>query len=249
MLKVKMVLSIDTNAKTAKGVKYGYTTGILYLAPSDLSGYDVCPFAAVAGCKKACLNTAGRGVFDSVQKARIAKTYRLFNDYHNFMNDLAFSIDKVIQRAEKLGTTPVIRLNGTSDLLWELKHFNLAPETAKKIHRSPVIYKNLMELFPDVQFYDYTKIARRTNLPANYDLTFSYSGTPAYAQHVHRAVAYGHRIAVVFRNREDIPTEFLGRAVVDGDDSDLRFLDPKGAIVALYAKGPAKKDTTGFVVG
>lgn len=243
-----MVLSIDTNAKTIKGNKYGFTTGILYLAPSDLSGYDVCPMAEVAGCKKACLNTAGRGVFSSVQQARLNKTYRYFNDRPAFMNDLAFSIYRTIRQAMKDGTTPVIRLNGTSDIRWEYGSFELTEETARRIGRVAGFYKNIMSLFTDVQFYDYTKIATRKNLPDNYDLTFSYSGTPAYQRYVHKAVANGMRVAVVFRDRDKIPAKFLGMRVVDGDDSDLRHLDDQSVVIALYAKGKAKTDMSGFVV-
>jgi hypothetical protein len=110
-------------------------------------------------------------------------------------------------------------------------------------------------LHSDIQFYDYTKLANRKGVPANYDLTFSYSGVPAYAPYVAKAVAKGERIAVVFRNRAIVETmlangeTFLGLPVVDGDDTDIRHLDPRGAIVALYAKGKARKDTSGFVVG
>jgi hypothetical protein len=245
---MKMVLSIDTNAKTVKGQKYGFSTGILFLAPADLSGYNVCPFAEAAGCKQVCLNTAGRGVFNSVQSARLAKTIRFHEDRLSFMNDIAFSIYKVIRHAINTGTTPVIRLNGTSDIRWEYVSFELTAETARRIGRVAGMYKNIMQLFTDVQFYDYTKIPGRQNLPENYDITFSYSGTASYQRIVKLAIANGERMAVVFRSRDDIPAEFMGMKVVDGDDSDLRHLDPQGTVVALYAKGKAKTDTSGFVV-
>ena len=41
---------------------------------------------------------------------------------------------------------------------------------------------------------------------------------------------------------------FLNRPVVDGDKSDLRFLDGENVIVGLIAKGQAKKDQSGFVI-
>jgi hypothetical protein len=107
---------------------------------------------------------------------------------------------------------------------------------------------NIMSPFPWIQFYDYTKIANRRDLPSNYDLTFSYSGVPAFAPYVARARAAGMRIAVVFRDRKTIPSSFLGMTCVDGDDTDIRHLDPQGVVVALYAKGRAKTDTSGFVV-
>jgi hypothetical protein len=112
-----------------------------------------------------------------------------------------------------------------------------------------------MQALPDIQFYDYTKIANRKHIPANYDLTFSYSGVPDYAPYVAKAVANGERIAVVFRDRAIVNAmlangdTFLGLPVVDGDDTDIRHLDPKGVVVALYAKGKARRDQSGFVVG
>ena len=108
--------------------------------------------------------------------------------------------------------------------------------------------KNIFEIFPDVQFYDYTKIANRRDLPANYDLTFSYSGTLAFQKYVNQAIESGMRIAAVFRKRADIPAKFMGLDCIDGDNSDIRHVDPKGVIVALYAKGKAKKDNSGFVI-
>jgi hypothetical protein len=139
-----------------------------------------------------------------------------------------------------------VRLNGTSDIRFE---------NIPLIDQIGVKRENIFHAFPDIQFYDYTKIANRRNIPANYDLTFSYSGAPKYAPFVQKAIANGDRIAVVFRNRAIVDAmlangeTFLGLPVVDGDDSDIRHLDPKAAIVALYAKGKAKLDQSGFVVG
>jgi hypothetical protein len=102
-----------------------------------------------------------------------------------------------------------------------------------------------MQEFPDVQFYDYTKLPGR-KVPANYHLTVSYSG--ANAKYASKVLRSRHNIAVVFRDKESIPEFFNGRPVIDGDRDDLRFLDQTNSIVALYAKGKAKKDTTGFVI-
>jgi hypothetical protein len=233
------MLSIDTNAKTIKGQQYGYLTGVLYLAPYDLSGYQVCAMAAVAQCHDGCLNTAGRGAFSNIQAARIRKTKLFFEDRAAFFAELIPSIRLLIRKARKLGLVPVCRLNGTSDIRWESVAFEW----------DGVRYENVFEFFPDLQFYDYTKIANRNvdHIP-NYDLTFSYSGVPGFQPYVQRAARDGYRIAVVFRRREDIPVEFLGTACIDGDDSDLRHEDPPGVVVALYAKGKAKRDTSGFVV-
>jgi len=228
------LFSIDSNPKTIKGQKYGFLTGVMYLAPSDLSGYQVCAMAEIAQCAEGCLNSAGRGAFNSTQLARINKTKYFFEARVAFMQQLVRDITKIVNKAKKMGMTPLIRLNGTSDIKFE----NIAVNGAE----------NIFALFPDVQFYDYTKIANRRNLPKNYDLTFSYSGVLQYQKYVNIALTNGMRIAAVFRTIGAIPKTFLGRVCVDGDNSDIRHLDPVDSVVALYAKGKAKKDTTGFVV-
>lgn len=232
----KMILTVNHDAKTSKGTKQGYLTGILYLAPSDISGYQVCPMAKKAGCESGCLYTAGRGRFSNIQQARINKTKRFFENRAEFLNDLEFSIKSLVKKAEKLGLIPVVRLNGTSDILWENIPFNG--------------YENVMVAFPNVQFYDYTKIPTRKNLPKNYDLTFSYSGVQSFETANKKALLNNKlsRIAVVFDKKENIPNEFNQKMVVNGDNTDLRFLDDKNVIVALYAKGNAKKENNGFVV-
>jgi len=239
---MKQLLSIDTNAKTVKGQKQGYMTGILYLAPYNLSGYQVCPMAEKAGCIDGCLNKAGRGAFNSVQQALINKTKQFFENRQQFMLDLAASIEALIRKAGRENFIPVVRLNGTSDIKWENISFDYTFAHGKQ--REVTIF----ELFPELQFYDYTKTPNRKSLPDNYDLTFSYSGTNNFARYVEQAFDNGERVAVVFRNKADIPNHFAGLECINGDDSDLRFLEPKNKVVALYAKGKAKKDTSGFVV-
>jgi hypothetical protein len=240
MQKLKNVLSIGSDAKTVKGQKLGFLTGILYLAPSDLSGHQVCPMAKLAGCEAPCLNSAGRGAFNSVQAARIAKTKRFFDDRAGFMADLVYSIDALIRKAERLGLTPLVRLNGTSDIAYEnipviVRGFN---------------YANIFNAYPGLAFYDYTKIPTRKNIPANYDLTFSYSGVKSFAPIIEKAVYNKNlaRIAVVFDRTENIPERFLFSDVVPGDNSDVRHLDARGVVVGLYAKGKARSDRSGFVV-
>lgn len=245
------LLAIDSNAKTVKGQKFGYLTGLMYLAPADLSGkINVCANAELAGCKAPCLNTAGRGKFNNVQAGRLRKTLYFVTEYEAFMNELATDINRLINKAKKLDVVPVVRLNGTSDILWERKSFTLDEKTAKRIGRDAGHYENMMSLYPEITFYDYTKIAGRfnKNLPENYDLTFSYSGVESYQKQVSHAIKQGARMAVVFRDHENIPTEWMGMPVVDGDEHDIRPINPQGVIVALKAKGDAKKDTSGFVV-
>lgn len=240
--KPKTLLSIDTNAKTVKGQTLGFLTGILYLAPADQSGHNVCPTAELAGCKAACLYTAGRGAMSSVQAARLNRTHFFFEDRAGFMALLASDIERLVRRAAKLGMTPLVRLNGTSDIRWETIRFDhtFANGKARNV--------TLFELFPEVQFYDYTKLNNRRDVPANYDLTFSYSGVAAFREYAQRAIDNGMRVAVVFRTRESIPETFQGMQCIGGDDSDVRHLEPKGVVVALYAKGRAKRDGSGFVI-
>ena len=218
------------DAKTGKSLKYDILTAILYLIPSDGSGFNLCPMAKTAKCDGPCLNTAGRGAMGSTQMSRLRKTLFMLQYPKEFEAMLREEIRKLEKRAKKLGLILKIRLNGTSD--W-----------------------NFLEIIrdnPDIQFYDYTKVYNRLdkNLPSNYHVTLSYSeaDTDYTKKVVDKAKAKGINLAVVFRDKNKIPTEFLGRKVIDGDQDDLRFLDPDNVIVALYAKGQAKKDHSGFVI-
>jgi hypothetical protein len=234
------MLNIDTNAKTVKGQKYGYMTGVLYLSPYTKSGRNVCALAHKAECHIPCLDTAGRGAFTNVQDARIAKTNLFFDDREQFMDLFVRDVLRLERMAQARGLVPVCRPNGTSDIKWENVDFDFGGHH----------YANIFEMFPFMQFYDYTKTpGRDVSRIHNYDLTFSYSGTDAFRPYVRHAMEQRLRIAVVFRSRAEIPERFLGMECVDGDDSDLRFLDPQGVVVALYAKGRARLDTSGFVVG
>jgi len=219
-----MQLLSTANPKIQKGTARGYLSFILHLAPADLSGREVCP-KRTAGCTAACLNTAGRGgmfkrgeTTNVIQKARIRKTKMFFEQRDAFMLQLEKDINKGIKQAERLGLKPVFRLNGTSDLSWE-KY-------------------GIIEKFPTVQFYDYTKVLGRkiAHLP-NYHLTFSAAdGNDA---DVAKALSAGMNVTVVY---DKIP-----EGVYSADEDDLRFLDPAVGIIGLKAKGRAKKDTTGFV--
>ena len=231
-----MKLLSTANPKIQKGAKLGYLSFILHLAPATLSGKETCP-KRTAGCTAACLNTAGRGGMfkrgentNMIQQARIRKTKMFFENRDQFMKDLYHDIRKGIRQAERLGLTPVFRLNGTSDLAWEKYTVGTTD-------------MNLFELFPTVQFYDYTKVlGRKVSQYANYHLTFSAAdGNDA---DVTKAVAQGMNVAMVF---DKLPAEYMGRVVNDADEHDLRFLDPLNTIAGLKAKGRAKKDTSGFV--
>jgi hypothetical protein len=238
MFKSKALLSVSSDAKTIKGETLGFLTGILYLAPATTTKWNTCSMAKTAKCDVACLYKAGRGAMNSVQTARINKTIWFFTERNSFMQQLVVDIAKIIKKAKKKGLQPLVRLNGTSDIRWETIGFT---------DTDGIEYVNIFAAFPDVTFYDYTKDVNRKDLPANYDLTFSYSGVEGFQPYVEKALLNNMRMAVVFRKEQDIPMTFMGIPVVSGDNSDVRHLDDK-VIVGLYAKGKAKLDTTGFVV-
>jgi hypothetical protein len=225
------------NPKIQKGTKMGYLSFILHLAPADVSGYNTCP-KATAGCKAACLNTAGRGgmfkrgeTTNMIQQARIRKTKYFFEDRDGFMKDLYHDIVKAKKFAERKGLIPVFRLNGTSDLSWEKYEVGTTG-------------MNLFQLFPTTQFYDYTKVPKRkVEGIDNYHLTFSQAD--GNGKDADWAISKNMNVTVVF---DKIPAEYKGKPVFNADDTDLRFLDPKGVVLGLKAKGRAKKDRTGFVV-
>jgi hypothetical protein len=214
------------------------------LAPADLSGYETCA-KRTAGCTAACLNTAGRGGMfkrgentNVIQQARIRKTKMFFENRVEFMATLVKDIELAIKQSKKMELVPVFRLNGTSDLAWE----------KYEVVRNGQLFRNIFTAFPEVQFYDYTKIlGRKTKEYSNYQLTFS--AADGNDSDVLKALNEGLNVAVVFGIKKTLPmpVDYLNRPVFNGDESDLRFLDPKGVIVGLYAKGKAKKDTTGFV--
>ena len=219
------------NPKIQKGTKLGYLSFILHLAPADLSGKETCP-KRTAGCTAACLNTAGRGGMfkkgentNMIQKARIRKTQYFFNARQDFMLDLKHDIEKAIRFAERKGLKPVFRLNGTSDLSWE--KYDMIPGL------------NVFECFPNVQFYDYTKVlGRKVKGYPNYHLTFSKAD--GNDSDVAEALFQGMSVVAVY---DKIPA-----GVPSADETDLRFLDPKGIMLGLKAKGRAKKDYSGFVI-
>jgi hypothetical protein len=227
-----MRLLTISNPKTIKGMKRGWLTGVLHLAPARNAGrhINVCPWAS-RGCSRACLYTAGRGgAFPSIPRARIRKTRWLYVDRRGFLEQLHRDIDSLARRAKRLGLQPAVRLNATSDLPWETKAFGQVPQ-----HHSGVTH------------YDYTRSIRRLlrDKPPNYSLLFSRG--EHNEQVCRRALAAGYNVAVVF---DEVPAgdTYLGYPVIDGDQDDLKFLDERPRVVGLYAKGRARRDHSGFVV-
>ena len=229
------------SAKTRKGEPLGYLTGICYLAPATeagIPGFNACPWAG--NCKNVCLYSAGRGAFNSVQKARINKTKFFHQDREGFLNQARKDIKALVRKATRTGMKPCIRLDGTSDI-------------GIALLQSKATGLSLVQEFPSIQFYDYTKSFSRMRkfleggFPPNYHLTFSYDGSSNIEDSV-KVLRRRGNVAVVFR--KELPSLWIGYEVVDGDLHDLRFQDPndRGYIIGLKAKGKAKNDRSGFVV-
>jgi len=224
---MKLLAKGSTNAKTAKNELLTY---IMYLAPYITAGKNVCVKAS-KGCIKACLFTAGMGVFSNVQKARIDKTKFFIKDRIKFCYQL---VNELINLSDK-GRPIAVRLNGTSDLDFV------------GIIKSQLKFDILS--LPNLHYYDYTKIIGKAlkykDLP-NYTITFSRSETNEKDCLI--ALANGINVAVVFDHAKPFPPTYLGARVIDGDTADDLMLKHSGVILGLRAKGKAKKDKTGFVV-
>ena len=263
MFTFKKLFNIDQNAKTIKGQKRGFMTAVMYLAPFKTAGINVCPMAELAGCWRGCLTTAGRGGIalanavmspfgievpdNAVQRCRIARTHLWANERDTFWITLHKEITAFVKKAERKGMIPAVRLNGTSDIQWE----KFTP------YYPGGFAHTIFEMFPDVQFYDYTKIGKRfySELPENYHLTLSYSAaSPRYLEMCLQTVRdTGCNIAIVVRDKSAKARMIAAKYwmtldSIDGDESDLRFLDGKSKAVLLTAKGRARKDDSGFVM-
>ena len=225
--------SVASSSKIAKGLEYNEMTYILYLAPANQSGYEVCPMRTPE-CTEACLTESGHNRIDvkknAINKARIAKTKLFFEQREFFMGWLATEIEKAKAVAADKGMRFSVRLNGTSDI-------------------EPTLFKHngkaLFQLFDDVIFYDYTKVSKRFRLLdkyTNYDLTYSFSGHNMF-QCLDILSNKKGRVAMVFEGKV-LPTEFMGYKVIDGDAYDMRYLDEQGVIVGLKFKKVRNKIDT-----
>ena len=224
---------LGKSAKIEKSNKAGVLTAVVYLSPFNEAGINLCAMAT-KGCAAACLgHSSGQMVFNQSKTARIKRSlrYHLFRD--EFLANLRVELADHRKRADKLGMRHAVRLNGSTDILWERT--------------------GIMDKFPDMQFYDYTKYRKdqRPNLPTNYHLTFSISDRPSSVAEAMTWLRAGHNAAIVVRNerqaRFTVAMGWRGFPAIDGDETDIRFDDPAGHVVTLYAKGAAKKDTSGFV--
>jgi hypothetical protein len=234
---MKIKLLTESNQKIRKGEKLGFFTVGLHLAPAKLAGLDIntCLWAS-KGCELSCLNTSGHGAFSTVQESRIRKTHFFWFAKFQFLKQLVTEIESAKRKAARKGLTLAVRLNLTSDVMWETVEDEFG--------------KTIFDHFPGVIFYDYTKGRIRMEnflsgkFPKNYSLTFSRS--ESNDRDVEKITLAGGNVAVVFRGK--LPEIYKGKRVISGDESDARFIDPKNVIIGLVQKGKAKKDTSGFVV-
>lgn len=234
----KQKLLTKANVKIGKSEKLNIVTYGLHLSPhtANSKGINVCPFAT-AECIASCLNTAGHGKFTQTQKARIKKTDRFLEDKLLFVQDLKKELHALDRKRIREDLSIAIRLNLTSDIAWESLRID---------------GMNLMELFPQFTFYDYSKIYQRLNRnkPDNYHLTFSYSGYNE--EQCKELLERGFNVSIVFNTskQEDLPKSWWNDyIVINGDETDVRYLDykqkpegyTKGLIVGLTYKKPKNK--------
>tara|TARA_Y100000361_G_scaffold153634_1_gene175989 strand:+ start:1804 stop:2598 length:795 start_codon:yes stop_codon:yes gene_type:complete len=231
------------NSKISKNIKKGYLAFSLNLAHSNLSGFNVCPKAEklindgsnfqdpnknYAKCSLDCVGGGGlASVYNTVLESRIKKTIAFFKDREYFLNTLVYEVEKAINQANNKNLIPVFRLNAYSDLLWE--RFKIKDN------------KNIFELFPDVDFYDYSKLLHRKP-PANYQITYSHYGN---WKETETALKTGLNVAIVF---DSLPLTIKINNniynVINGDKTDLRLnekIDNKPVIVGLKFKAGKNK--------
>ena len=229
------ILSYD-NAKTTKGEKHGWASFIFMGAPHEESGYNACAGSSV-GCRATCLYYAGRGAFPQVKSARIRKTKLYFEDFTTFKSSMEKDIKSALNWADRNNLKPCFRLDGTTDL-GVAQHFVSNNKTK--------------------QFYDYTKCPSRIRMAEKHDnwhITYSLSENTT-TNRMRILLASNSNIAIPFHNVPEIGTRLLGREIVSGDETDLRFLDGMKKIVTLKVKGGKgkktlnedKKSTNGFIL-
>jgi len=228
---MKLLNTTGGNTKIAKSSKSKLGTDKVRIASlSMMPNIHLCPSQEIAGCKEACLVSAGRGRFDNVAQSRQRKTDWFMGDRDGFVVQLRKEMTSFIKACDRQAIKPVFRLNTISDIQWER-------------------LIDIQDEFSDAFFYDYTKLAGRLGkTPDNYKLMFSFSNASKYRNQLRLAMRNqtDTPIAVVFDC--EIPDTFLGRPVIFGDDSDIVNVQSGRVIIALKAKGKAKQDQSGFVV-
>ena len=230
----------ESNPKLVKGEKLGVLSKPHNLSPASESGWNMCAQAS-AGCIAACLHTAGNPVWlKGKLKARLQRTRAFMTMRKTYIALIAFELESLELKAKRLNMVPAWRPNTTSDFPFHTVALNV---NSKHV-------KSLIHDFPGIECYDYTKMCKRALqwaaelLPDNYHNTFSKSGSNDVD--VLKVLAAGGNVAAVFEKA--LPATWQGVPVINGDESDVRFMDAKGVIVGLKAKGEGKRDESGFVI-
>ena len=208
--------AVSQSAKLRHSLYHKVSTYGIYLASADLSGFNVCPNSEY--CKDNCLNGSGHNRVDrlskkgTIDRSRTIKTILLFANKEEFMRIMIHEIEKERKKAENNGTFFSIRLNCTSDI-------------------NPIAFtlngKNILEIFPDIQFYDYTKVLNRIALAkkySNYDITWSIDGSEKNREIGLELLKNGGRVAVVY-GENDMPKTWYGYECCNGDETDYRPSD------------------------
>lgn len=253
------IFSLDS-AKAIKAQSFGYLNAIMYMAPATMAGVgNLCPHASTQ-CAAACLGwTSGQASMvkhdsdlNSVRLSRIAKAQAFMRDRVAFMRRVAIAIAEASTKAGKLNLRLCVRLNGSADIAFEGVRVDVDAATSKALAKHGFrvdvgTYRNVFEIFSEIQFVDYTKnpFRMRRAMPANYHLTFSRSESNE-AESV-AVLQAGGNVAAVFAGA--FPATWNGFPVIDGDEHDLRHIDPRNVVVGLSPKGnKAKRDVSGFVI-
>ena len=207
----------DANPKTAKNI---VPTMGLSLAPHKMAGIgNTCAHAV--NCQVSCLAETGRGKMSTTRRSRIAKTVVWMLEREWFLSKLNRELHAF--RAKHTGEIGV-RLNMFSDQSFESF--------------------GVVDLHPQIQFYDYTKNPRRIGtVRPNYWVTYSWDGRSETWEIAQAALADGKNVAVVFYNvdgkcqksahKQALPSTFRGIPVIDGGATDWRPEDARGVIVGL----------------
>lgn len=224
---------VSTSAKIMHSKEFSHQhTYAIYLAPANTSGYNVCSHSTPE-CRMGCLNTSGRAGIEEfagmtvIQDARIKKTRLFYEEPEFFMNWMFAEIRSKQAKAKREGFYFSVRLNATSDIDWQ--NVKISGQT-------------IFEIFPDIQFYDYTKNPNKfINKPVNYHLTLSYTGRN-WVQ-CEALLKIGVNVAMVFNVKSEnlIPAMYKGYKVINGDLTDYRVDDAKGIIVGLKWKRIANR--------
>lgn len=232
-----------SNAKLRKSKGTDWLLYGLSFAPAEMGGYQVCS-SSTPGCRKCCIFTSGNGQYPSVWRGRLARKLAWFQNRDAFKEKLLFELRLAQRLASRKGKNLGVRLNVFSDVMWE--------------RQFPEIFRR----FPNVQFYDYTKHHNRMmrfirgdkSFPKNYYLTFSRSednvGACLEVLDAGRNVSVPFTINKVMHPEINVPMprEFMGYPVFNGEENDLRFLDPQRHVIGIKTKGMGFWDDSGFVV-